>query len=57
MDDCRAVGLSHAPVPRLSRTPGASAIMTRTLILIRHTKSDWDDPGLDDHDRPLNDPW
>jgi phosphohistidine phosphatase len=29
--------------------------MTRTLILIRHTKSDWDDPGLDDHDRPLND--
>lgn len=29
--------------------------MTRTLILIRHAKSDWDDPGLDDHDRPLND--
>jgi phosphohistidine phosphatase len=29
--------------------------MTRTLILIRHTKSDWDDSGLDDHDRPLND--
>lgn len=28
--------------------------MTRTLILIRHAKSDWDDPGLDDHDRPLN---
>jgi phosphohistidine phosphatase len=25
--------------------------MTRTLILIRHAKSDWDDPGLDDHDR------
>jgi phosphohistidine phosphatase len=25
-----------------------------TLILIRHAKSDWDDPGLDDHDRPLN---
>lgn len=28
--------------------------MARSLILIRHTKSDWDDPGLDDHDRPLN---
>lgn len=28
--------------------------MTRTLILTRHAKSAWDDPGLDDHDRPLN---
>ncbi|GAA5073750.1 histidine phosphatase family protein [Roseibacterium beibuensis] len=28
--------------------------MTRTLILIRHTKSDWGDAGLSDHDRPLN---
>lgn len=28
--------------------------MTRTLILIRHAKSDWDDPALSDHDRPLN---
>ncbi len=26
-----------------------------TLILVRHAKSDWGDPGLDDHDRPLND--
>lgn len=26
----------------------------RRLILTRHTKSDWDDPMLDDHDRPLN---
>lgn len=26
----------------------------RTLVLIRHAKSDWGDPGLDDHDRPLN---
>lgn len=24
------------------------------LILTRHAKSDWDDPSLDDHDRPLN---
>ena len=28
--------------------------MTLTLILMRHAKSDWDDPTMDDHDRPLN---
>lgn len=28
--------------------------MTRTLILMRHAKSSWGDPTLDDHDRPLN---
>ncbi|MGI1663990.1 SixA phosphatase family protein [Palleronia sp. KMU-117] len=28
--------------------------MTRQLILTRHAKSSWDDPRLDDHDRPLN---
>jgi phosphohistidine phosphatase len=25
----------------------------KTLYLLRHAKSSWDDPGLDDHDRPL----
>ena len=30
-------------------------MMTRRLILTRHAKSDWDNPLLDDHDRPLND--
>ena len=25
-----------------------------TLSLLRHAKSSWDDPMLDDHDRPLN---
>lgn len=25
------------------------------LILVRHAKSDWGDPNLADHDRPLND--
>jgi phosphohistidine phosphatase len=25
----------------------------KTLYLLRHGKSDWGDPGLDDHDRPL----
>ncbi len=28
--------------------------MTRTLILMRHAKSSWDDPFLSDFDRPLN---
>jgi phosphohistidine phosphatase len=28
--------------------------MTRTLILMRHAKSDWGSPGLPDHERQLN---
>lgn len=28
--------------------------MSLRLILTRHGKSDWGDPDLDDHDRPLN---
>jgi phosphohistidine phosphatase len=27
--------------------------MNRRLLLLRHAKSSWDDPGLPDHDRPL----
>lgn len=26
----------------------------KTVFFIRHAKSSWDDPNLDDHDRPLN---
>lgn len=26
----------------------------KTLVLVRHAKSSWDHPGLDDHERPLN---
>nr|NIL98123.1 hypothetical protein [Planctomycetales bacterium]NIP70269.1 hypothetical protein [Planctomycetales bacterium] len=26
----------------------------KTLLLLRHAKSSWDDSALDDHDRPLN---
>lgn len=26
---------------------------TRSLFVLRHAKSSWDQPGLDDHDRPL----
>lgn len=25
-----------------------------TLAIVRHAKSDWDDPSMPDHDRPLN---
>jgi phosphohistidine phosphatase len=28
--------------------------MSKTLYLMRHAKSDWGDPGLSDHERPLN---
>ncbi|WP_420405062.1 SixA phosphatase family protein [Nisaea sp.] len=28
--------------------------MTKSLILLRHAKSSWDQPSLDDFDRPLN---
>ncbi len=27
----------------------------KKLLLMRHAKSDWNNPGLKDHDRPLND--
>jgi len=28
--------------------------MAKTLIIMRHAKSNWDDPSLADYDRPLN---
>ncbi|HYU93498.1 MAG TPA: histidine phosphatase family protein, partial [Actinomycetota bacterium] len=28
-------------------------VETRRLFLLRHAKSSWDDPSIDDHDRPL----
>ncbi|PSK94646.1 SixA phosphatase family protein [Taibaiella chishuiensis] len=28
--------------------------MERTLLLVRHAKSDWNNPGQQDYDRPLN---
>jgi phosphohistidine phosphatase len=27
----------------------------KTLLILRHAKSSWQDPGMTDHDRPLND--
>jgi phosphohistidine phosphatase len=29
------------------------APVRRDVVLVRHAKSAWDDPSLDDHDRPL----
>jgi phosphohistidine phosphatase len=35
-------------------TPQLAAMTaTKRLFVLRHAKSSWDDPGLDDHDRPL----
>ena len=28
--------------------------MSKTLLILRHAKSSWKEPGQDDHDRPLN---
>ena len=36
------------PADREGHTPAA-----RQLYILRHAKSSWDDPGLDDHERPL----
>jgi phosphohistidine phosphatase len=33
---------------------GGVAGPTRTLYLLRHAKSSWNEPGAGDHDRPLN---
>lgn len=30
-----------------------SAVPMKTLLVLRHAKSDWSDDALDDHDRPL----
>jgi len=34
--------------------PWQSPPIMRQLLLLRHAKSSWDDPGLPDHARPLN---
>jgi phosphohistidine phosphatase len=31
-----------------------SDLIMKTLLLLRHAKSSWDQPELNDHDRPLN---
>ena len=32
---------------------GAGMTSTKRLLVLRHAKSSWDNPGLDDHERPL----
>ena len=39
---------------RRARTPDGDAIEMKTLTLLRHAKSGWDDPVARDFDRPLN---
>ena len=34
-------------------TIGSRMQTEKQLFVLRHAKSSWDDPGLDDHDRPL----
>lgn len=35
-------------------SPAPICALMRRLLLLRHAKSSWDDPALDDFDRPLN---
>ncbi len=44
----RATIQTRMPADRTGRTPAA-----KQLYILRHAKSSWDDPGLDDHERPL----
>jgi phosphohistidine phosphatase len=41
----RAAAAQRATIPAVNGT--------RRLFVLRHAKSSWDDPGLDDHERPL----
>src|SRR6056297_2318257 len=53
----RAPGLPGQPVLRADGRPvrlSYEGLQMRRLVLMRHAKSSWGDPGLDDHDRPLN---
>ena len=47
----RSLARGHADVRRADEAP---QIVTRTLFLIRHAKSAWDEPALADFDRPLS---
>jgi phosphohistidine phosphatase len=38
----------------MSEAMGTEEEATRTLYLLRHAKSSWSQPKLDDHERPLN---
>jgi phosphohistidine phosphatase len=38
----------------IQNTASVNESARKTLVLMRHAKSDWNDPSLSDHDRPLN---
>src|SRR5690554_3857619 len=40
--------------PLSARSPADPGVQMKTLILVRHAKSSWNDPALRDFDRPLN---
>ena len=42
------------PLPQAVPTTVYSLTTMKTLYLLRHAKSSWDDPSLKDFDRPLN---
>src|SRR5688572_31141902 len=47
--------LSSRSTPRLtSTTSKVNLLRMKTLLVLRHAKSSWNDPTLDDHERPLN---
>jgi phosphohistidine phosphatase len=39
--------------PAMDANQGSRQRATKRLFVLRHAKSSWDDPGLDDHERPL----
>ena len=47
----------RSPQPGLAAAAGGridtGMLSNRRLFVLRHAKSSWDDPGLDDHERPL----
>jgi phosphohistidine phosphatase len=47
-------GADAVKVDACERGCQAQPLTMRTLHLLRHAKSSWDEPRLDDHDRPLS---
>ena len=47
-------GTAPQPIPRQSMTAASGELVgTKRLFVLRHAKSSWDDPRLEDHERPL----
>ena len=49
----RAIITQHAQVD-VDHVEGHTFLRMKTLLVLRHAKSSWNDPALDDHERPLN---